>query len=220
LDAEAVVYDPRNGAVHRFNTTTFLVWSLCDGSHTPRDIAVTVGEHHSIDEPNALRVVGSAIAQLQEKGLLHDEPGADARSTDPTEFFSGAVPAHEPGRVMAADDTGLAPPVHAETDTRAQGPSRRDVLGGGVTKAMLAAPVISTFFAAGAYASGVGSADCRPVNYSCTTTSDCCADASEQKCDTTGDGRCCIKQGRSGCVADEDCCGGDICELGTCVNVP
>ena len=38
LDGEAILYDPRYGAVHRFNAVTLFVWDLCDGSHTMTDI--------------------------------------------------------------------------------------------------------------------------------------------------------------------------------------
>ena len=104
-----------------------------------------------------------------------------------------------------------------------QGLSRRALLGSGVTKAVLAAPVISTFFAAGAYASGVsasaafGEGGCKTVGYSCRVPADCCEEGLENTdCEN---GACCIRKLKTGCTTDDDCCstatGG--CVDGTCM---
>ena len=73
LDGEAVLYDPRNGAIHRFNTTTFSVWNACEGSCTPNEIAVSLAEHYSVETDEVLLGVRSAIGRLDEQGLLNKE---------------------------------------------------------------------------------------------------------------------------------------------------
>ena len=149
LDAEAVVFDAQNGAVHRLDTITFFVWNTCDGKRTPTEFANEVAERYSVAKAEAVAVVESALEQLRDKGLLDGSPAT-----------SGV----------------LANPVDRKL-------SRREVLTGGVGKAMLVAPVISTFFAAGAYASGPsfsaawGVGDCKNLGYSCTVVGDCCAGA-------------------------------------------
>ena len=73
LDGEAVLYDPRNGAVHRFNATTFYVWNACDGSHTPQDVAITIADRYAVEAEDALKIVGGVVAQLSERGLLQND---------------------------------------------------------------------------------------------------------------------------------------------------
>ena len=74
LDGEAVLYDPRIGAIHRFNATTFSVWNACDGSCTSNEIAVSLAKHFSVETDEALRDVGSVIGRLDEDGFLNKEP--------------------------------------------------------------------------------------------------------------------------------------------------
>jgi len=39
LGPEWVIYDPRTRLLHVLNTTAALVWSFCDGSRSPEEIA-------------------------------------------------------------------------------------------------------------------------------------------------------------------------------------
>jgi Coenzyme PQQ synthesis protein D (PqqD) len=58
LDGEAVIYDERNGDLHRLNPTAALVFSLLDGSSTLDELARDVGEAFSMP-------VGEIEGQLQ-----------------------------------------------------------------------------------------------------------------------------------------------------------
>jgi len=225
LDGGAVVYDPHNGAVHHFNATTFLVWSACDGSLAPNDIAACVGERYSMGEHEAFTVVGSAVAQVCDKGLLCDRCDAPNGTSDRAKPVSevGYIDAPAQPRVGESSRTTSRPCMTAETGVPA--PSRREILGGGVTKAVLAAPVISTFFAAGAYASGpsasaaYGAGGCKTVGYSCTINSDCCEGGTTTACQDEGGATktCCVQHNRSGCEEDADCCNlTDQCIAGFC----
>lgn len=219
LDGEAVLYDPRSGAVHRFNATTLLVWNACDGSHATRDIAHSLTEEGSIDWDDACAVVERAITELKRQDLLQSAvPGAatglcvDGRpDTNRDAEDLRARKKAERGAVGSRGDS-------ARSRSPARPLSRRELLRGGTGKLILAAPLISTFFAAGAYASGpsaskaFGPGGCKEGGYSCTVNSDCC----ENEC--TG-GICqedptCQGVGEI-CFVDEDCCSDD-CDLGVC----
>jgi hypothetical protein len=223
LDGEAVVYDPRDGAVHRFNATTFFVWNACDGLRSANDIAAGVVEHYSVGAGEALEVVHRVIAKLDEKGLLQAESSGSADEANTMKPGPEYATVDQQDRSMKAERTDSTLPAADPTETASQGLSRRALLGSSVTKAALAAPVISTFFAAGAYASGpsasgaFGDGGCKTVGYSCAVPADCCLEGTENTdCE---DGVCCIRKGKTGCTTDDDCCstatGG--CVGGTCV---
>jgi hypothetical protein len=109
--------------------------------------------------------------------------------------------------LLNADEAGEPPPETC-------GPSRRELLNSGATRAILAAPVISTFFATGANASGpsysaaFGPGGCKTVGYSCSTSNDCCGGGPETACE---DFKCCYKADGGPCDSDADCCSGLIC---------
>lgn len=202
LDGEAILYDPRYGAVHRFNAVTLFVWDLCDGLHTIVEISQCLTQVCEVDPDEGLDSVQRVIAELQTLDLLQGTSAEQVHKTK-SPWWTKAPPVRAASVVLS----------HQVGPERAR-LSRRELLRGSVTKLVFIAPVISTFFATGAYASGVGSADCRPINFSCTVTEDCCDFGAQVKCDT--DDKCCIKKNRTGCVADEDCCIGDVCNAGTC----
>ena len=220
LDGEAVLYDPRNGAIHRFNTTTFSVWSACDGSRTPRDIADGLMKHHPLGADEALNVVRHVIALIEEKGLFHDVPCAAGGSVDEVEFALTKPDIEAPYQATIAEGSASPPSAAPAPETAGHGLSRRELLGGGVSKAVLAAPVISTFFAAGAYASGpsasgaFGPGGCKESQYSCFIDTDCCQAPANRKCEA---GMCCVKLNQP-CDSDSDSCSsaGSGCLGGIC----
>jgi hypothetical protein len=213
LDGEAVLYDPRTGAVHRFNATTFIVWKACDGMRRPHDLALELMEDFSVSASEALRVVRQAIDQLREKELLVEGP------CEPGGTGDEAAPDRREITVSANQIDALCP--EASVATGGHGVSRRELLGGGITTAIIAAPVISTFFAAGAYASGpsasgaYGPGGCKTIGYSCAINTDCCEPDTKTACQ---EGKCCVQPNESGCRGDDDCCNAnDQCIGGTCL---
>lgn len=179
LDGEAVLYDPRTGAIHRMDAVAYSVWTACDGSRTCDDVCHLVATRHKIGGLRAEQCVRSALELLDQKELM---------------IGSGAT-----------SDSAL---------------SRREVLSGGIGRALVAAPVISTFFAAGAYASGpsasaaFGEAACKNIGYSCGSATDCCEGPPDRGCVSS---TCCVENDQDGCVTDADCCvGGDTCVAGKC----
>ena len=212
LDGEAVLYDPRNGSVHRFNATTLMIWNGCSGSQTPKDIAAGLVGPHSIPVDEALKVVDSVIAELEDRDLLHQHcVVADQQ-------LLSSVSAHaEPLRQRISTKSPACNVQQADaTETADRGISRRELLSCGVTKGVLAAPVISTFFAAGAFASGGlpngASFDlaCADLGSACVVIDDCCDyNGFQLECDTStcGPGKCCCVKATDGpCTTDADCC--------------
>ena len=205
LDGEAILYDPRYGAVHRFNAVTLFVWDLCDGSNTPADIAQRLTKLCEVEPDEALDSVQRAIAELSTLDLVQGAPVEPMNKTKVPWWTKAPEP------VAASALPTVGPPEELRL-------SRRQLLCGGVTKLIFVAPVISTFFAAGAYASGpsasaaFGPGGCKEGGYSCTVNGDCC----ENEC--TG-GICQEDPACQGvgeiCFVDEDCCSDD-CDLGVC----
>lgn len=199
IDGEAIIYDPHNGAVHRFNETTFFIWNGCDGSQTPTDIARALSQAYAIDGDQAASHVHDTIERFRDRELLSVEQSAT--------LFSRDVQPRQVIDFTACDDS--------------RGLSRREFIEGGVTKAVLAAPVISTFFAAGAFASGpsasaaFGTGGCKNIGYSCAVAGDCCDNPSVTDCEG---GTCCIQVNKTGCVNDSQCCSAAAsgCVAGTC----
>jgi hypothetical protein len=220
LDGEAVLYDAQNGAIHRFNSTTFEVWNVCDGTRTSKSMARGVEERYSVGADEALAIVRTALAQLHDKGLLQDEGAGGGRFFDHLKLDSAPVHTNDRNHATATNRSASSAALSAISETGGREVSRRELLGGGVTKAMLAAPMISTFFAAGAYASGpsasaaFGPGGCKTVGYSCAVNSDCCEPDTKTACQV---GKCCVQHNESGCNDDSDCCNGpDVCIAGTC----
>ena len=195
LDGEAVLYDAQSGAVHRFNAVTVWIWDACDGHRTTAEIARMLSEEYSVATDHALAHAQRAIEGFEARGLLQGEPVEKAIT---------GIGGDEP-----------SPPRKATEGPR--GLSRREVLRSTTGKMALAAPLISTFFAAGAYASAPasGPGGCKLLGFSCTVAEDCCVLPPDGKCENF---KCCIKKDRAGCEFDSDCCDYpiEICIDGVC----
>ena len=225
LDGEAVLYDPRCGAVHRFDAPTLFVWEACDGTHGTADISRAVGDAYDVSVDEALGHVEQLIADLCARGLLAQ--GCTATAKVPAEATEGTTARAPIKRAGAATATGQPDGMGAPLPrgvSRGGLPSRRAVLRGGATKLAFAAPVISTFFARPAYASNpvhpawsaFGAGGCKNVGYSCTTHANCCGGGLDN---TKCLGRtCCFQSGKTGCYRDTDCCDypAESCVAGMC----
>ena len=221
LDGEAILYDPRYEAVHRFNAVTLFIWSNCDGLRSTTEIANLLIGRYAIDRDSGLAHLERALAELAELGLVeHDsatdgDPGPLADEHSATEATIDSPEATATTRGYHPDRRPAEP----------RGLTRREVLGGGAVKLIFAAPVISTFCATPAYAdasnpihpgSPFGLGGCKNVGYSCAIKQDCCGDGLELT-DCVGN-VCCVKANKVGCVFDEDCCDFPVktCTGGVC----
>jgi PqqD family protein of HPr-rel-A system len=70
LDGEAVIYDERNGDLHRLNQTATLVFSLLDGSATVEELARDISEAYGMDDEEVIAQVRELAAQLAASHLL------------------------------------------------------------------------------------------------------------------------------------------------------
>ena len=102
LDGEAVLYDARHGAVHRFNATTLRIWHGCSGSQTLEEIAAQLVGDHSIPVDQALKLVNSVIAELHNRDLLHQH------SADPYQRYPMTIGMYSVALGSVSTDSYLA----------------------------------------------------------------------------------------------------------------
>ena len=193
LGGEAVIFDPVNGALHRLDAAAWSIWQRCDGTHSVESIAKRFATCRGVGLDDAAAVVNKTLGTFAAQELLR-------------------------GGVDVDSDLGESPPVKSSVANSALHPTRRDVLRGGAAKIVLAAPIISTFFVRPAYASTVsphGAGGCKNVGFSCAQNQDCCGNETLQT--ACQDSACCVETNQPGCQKDEDCCGGDECIAGTCL---
>ncbi len=72
LDDEAVLYDPRHGAVHRFNAATMRIWDACGHPVGVNGVAEIVAETWSVTSAEALPHVRRLIAELSLRDLMDE----------------------------------------------------------------------------------------------------------------------------------------------------
>lgn len=71
IEDETILYDPEAGLIHVLNTTAGLVWNLCDGVHTPKQIEAHLREAYDVAEGTDLQSdVAKTLQALAELGLL------------------------------------------------------------------------------------------------------------------------------------------------------
>ncbi len=70
LDDDVVLYDARNDSAHVLNGTAAFVWSLCDGDHTPEQIADELGGVFKLSPGKVLPDVQATLKQFSEAGLV------------------------------------------------------------------------------------------------------------------------------------------------------
>lgn len=72
LGDETLLYDADGGMIHVLNATAQVVWSLCDGEHTPEEIVQALAVQFDLgDQPIDLADdVQETLALFAQKGLL------------------------------------------------------------------------------------------------------------------------------------------------------
>jgi hypothetical protein len=70
LEDEAVLYDPSDSVMHTLNPVAVFIWKMCDGKHTPEDIARAVCEVYDADPDAVLKDVESTLDEFRAKKLL------------------------------------------------------------------------------------------------------------------------------------------------------
>jgi PqqD family protein of HPr-rel-A system len=72
LDDETVLYDPRRQELFVLNSSAALVWSCCDGSATPAEIAADIAEVFQADPATVEQQVAQLVEDWRGRGLLDD----------------------------------------------------------------------------------------------------------------------------------------------------
>jgi PqqD family protein of HPr-rel-A system len=83
LDGEAVVYDERNGDLHHLNPTATLVFGLCDGSATGRQLAADIADAYGQPLDEVVEQVHQLLRQFRKANLIesagHPSPSGAKR---------------------------------------------------------------------------------------------------------------------------------------------
>ena len=73
LDGEAVIFDEETTELHHLNPTATIVFGLCDGTATMRQMAADISEAFGVPAPDVEAQVRGLIRQFRKVRLL--EPG-------------------------------------------------------------------------------------------------------------------------------------------------
>ncbi len=78
LDGEAVIYDPDGGGLHHLNPTATVIFSVCDGTATVKELAADIGKAFRMSPQEIERQVRALLRELRRGGLLEGAgKGAD-----------------------------------------------------------------------------------------------------------------------------------------------
>ncbi len=188
LDDEYVGYDPRFGAVLRFNEATRFIWNQCDGSRTSDDIATRLTARYTVEPKLAKRHVDVTLDTFQTLGLLETEDAAEIVQPDTGPSRRELLRCGGTRLVFVAPLVS----VFFTTGAFASGPSASAAIGAGGCK-------------------NVGYS-CAANNDCCGNQ------PSETAICWQPTNTCCIKKEKSGCTSDADCCPDAFsgCVAGTC----
>jgi PqqD family protein of HPr-rel-A system len=70
LDGEAVIYDERSGSLHHLNPTATIVFSMCGGSATIRELSVDIAEAFDVSLDTVEPEVRRVLRQFRKAELL------------------------------------------------------------------------------------------------------------------------------------------------------
>ncbi len=77
LDGEAIFYDIATDTTCRLNETALLIWQLCDGSTSVRNIVASLVSEYDVSKSEARADVRETLSQLHSVGLISTD-GANA----------------------------------------------------------------------------------------------------------------------------------------------
>ena len=70
LDGEAVIYDEQSGSLHHLNPTATIVFSLCDGSATVKEIANEISQAFEVPSADVEKQLRALLKEFRTWGLL------------------------------------------------------------------------------------------------------------------------------------------------------
>lgn len=74
LDGEAVIYDDRNGELHHLNPTATIVFSICDGSATVKELSAEISREFGVSEDEVERQIRALLREFRKAELLDGAP--------------------------------------------------------------------------------------------------------------------------------------------------
>ena len=75
LDGEGVVYDADSGNLHHLNHTAWLVFSLCDGTGTARELSADIADAFEMDATEVEHQVRSLLRTMKREELVETVRG-------------------------------------------------------------------------------------------------------------------------------------------------
>jgi Coenzyme PQQ synthesis protein D (PqqD) len=70
IDGEAVVHDPDGSELHYLNHSAALVFDLCDGAATMKDMSAAIADVYEMPVDEVEKQVRATVRQLQNRNLL------------------------------------------------------------------------------------------------------------------------------------------------------
>jgi PqqD family protein of HPr-rel-A system len=70
LDGEAVIYDKVGGDLHHLNSSATIIFALCDGTQTARQISAEIAQAFSLPPQEVEPQVRTVVRDLRRAGLL------------------------------------------------------------------------------------------------------------------------------------------------------
>jgi PqqD family protein of HPr-rel-A system len=70
LDGEALIYDEESGQLHHLNPTATLVFTLCDGNATVREMTTDISELYEMPPDEVEPQVRTLIREFRTAGLI------------------------------------------------------------------------------------------------------------------------------------------------------
>jgi PqqD family protein of HPr-rel-A system len=74
IEGEAVIYDARSGRLHHLNPTAAVIFQLCDGSGTIKELAAEIAEVTNLPQDEIARQVRRMVTSLRQAGMLDGKP--------------------------------------------------------------------------------------------------------------------------------------------------
>ncbi len=74
LDGEAVVYDEAAQELHHLNPTATIVFTLCDGTSTVKQMAGEIAEAFGVETGEVERQIRTLVREFRRAGLLTGSP--------------------------------------------------------------------------------------------------------------------------------------------------
>lgn len=73
LDGEAVIYDEVGGDLHQLNSSATIIFALCDGTQTVKQMSAEIAEVFSLASQDVEAQVRTVVRDLRSAGLLDEE---------------------------------------------------------------------------------------------------------------------------------------------------